>query len=133
LFDAFGIWVTQPGPAILWTALGFFAGTLVGHFLSIDRDRRKEFNELADPIRLRLRNALTDLRFGAHRADSEALSALIDITPAHCRRRFSRAIANYYEALAMHITIDSVGQPHYSQTDHLKQPIHQLLFHLKRR
>lgn len=36
--------------------LGVFVGGLIGNRLAIGRDRRKEFNEMADPIRSQLRN-----------------------------------------------------------------------------
>ncbi|EOF5040211.1 hypothetical protein ACK1M2_001729 [Providencia rettgeri] len=37
--------------AALWTAISFFAGAYVGHRFNLFRDKRKEFNSAASPIR----------------------------------------------------------------------------------
>lgn len=39
--------------------LGVFVGALIGNWLALGRDRRKEFNEYSDPIRSKLRNHIT--------------------------------------------------------------------------
>jgi len=36
--------------SLSWSILSFLLGTVFGHWLSLNRDRRKEFNELADKI-----------------------------------------------------------------------------------
>jgi len=37
--------------AIAWSALSFFLGLLIGHWLALGRDKRKELNELGAPLR----------------------------------------------------------------------------------
>ena len=45
--------------AVITGLLGVFVGGLVGNRLALGRDRRKEFNELADPIRASLRSQIS--------------------------------------------------------------------------
>lgn len=44
--------------AELFTIVGFLAGTLVGNYFSIERDRRKEFNEIINPIYFRMKSQI---------------------------------------------------------------------------
>lgn len=46
------------GNAELFTCIGFLAGTLLGNWLAIGQEKRKEFNQIADP----LSEALTQVR-----------------------------------------------------------------------
>lgn len=41
---------------VLWAVLSFGLGILFGHWLAKSRDKRKEFNDIADIIRAKLRN-----------------------------------------------------------------------------
>lgn len=34
-----------------WSVLSFFLGLILGHWLALGRDKRKEFNELSAPLR----------------------------------------------------------------------------------
>lgn len=130
--DIFAIWISQPGPALLWTSLGFLVGAIIGHYLALDRDRRKEFNEVADPLRLQLRRELTDIRANARWAEANAMSLIGDIVRPWKRARFRCAVADYEHARKEHMEVDSYGQPHYTRTDHIEKAIEKLLAKLKR-
>lgn len=41
-----------------WTALSFFCGAYVGHRFNLSRDKRKEFNNVTDTLRMDLKHQL---------------------------------------------------------------------------
>ena len=80
-----------------FSCIGFLGGLLVGNWLSIGRDRRKEFNDIADPIRV----ALIGARSGpsAHFVLGEAeVDRIIYTLPVWKRRGFSLALSKYNKA-----------------------------------
>jgi hypothetical protein len=133
MLDYFAIWVTQPGPALLWTTLGFLVGALIGHYFALGRDKRKEFNEIADRVRLQLRREQSDIRAAARWAKSDDLNLLGDMAHPLRRRSFRKAVAEYQETYQQHTEADSYGQRHYTRTDHVEKAIKRLLSKLNRR
>ncbi|EPG4007225.1 TPA: hypothetical protein ACHP08_003113 [Providencia stuartii] len=47
---------------VIWTALSFSCGAYFGHKLNLSRDIRKEFNAVADPMRLELSKSFIKLK-----------------------------------------------------------------------
>jgi hypothetical protein len=45
--------ITLPA-SLLWSALSFFGGLILGHWLAIGRDKRKELNEVSEAVYLAL-------------------------------------------------------------------------------
>lgn len=115
--------------AIFFGALGLW----IGHHLSLNRDRRKEFNDLADPTRNQLRRELHDTRYGAIWTNQGALSTLGDMLSRGERGGFNTAVTAYREAREQHTTTNSLGERSFTRTDHVAKAIHGLLAELERR
>jgi hypothetical protein len=47
---------------VFWAVFSFLAGLILGHWLNLDRDKRKEYNEVALPVRKSLLKELEDPR-----------------------------------------------------------------------
>jgi len=60
--------------ALGWSVLSFFLGLLLGHWLAIGRDRRKEFNESAWPVRKWILGQLANPNWGV--VDRPALAEI---------------------------------------------------------
>jgi uncharacterized membrane protein len=118
---------------LLWTALGFLTGALIGHYLALQRDRRKEFSEVADPVRIQLRRELSNTRASPDWADADALSLLGDMVQPWKRRSFRRAVAEYQQSREQCTGVNSSGRVYYASTEAMEKAIHQLLAKLDRR
>ncbi|EJG2207112.1 hypothetical protein BET61_RS10075 [Morganella morganii] len=84
-----------------WTAISFFCGAYVGHRFNLFRDKRKEFNDAAAPIRLILLNQLKAAteRDSINHSISECLYwSLIDKTPKRKRRKLSSIWHGYLKS-----------------------------------
>jgi hypothetical protein len=131
--DLIAAWITQPGPALLWAALGFLLGALVGHYLSIGRDKRREFNAIADPVRIELRRQSR----AVHPMNSSSLDFdSIEDQLRWCKRAgFRRAVKKYKAARQQHYLVDSqLGSiDGYTRTDHIEYAIKNLIRRMRRR
>jgi alpha/beta superfamily hydrolase len=121
----------------LYGALNLIAGAIFGNFVShrysIRRDRAKDFNALADPVRISLRRELKDLRANAQWVKGDDLALLIDMAHPHKRPGMRRAVKAYKDARQEHIEVDSCGDRFFTQTDHVAKAINKLLPLLHRR
>lgn len=79
----------------LFTCLGFLIGILLGSWLAIGRDKRKEFNEISRPLFEELNRNVEYREFGQHAntGDWRLIESYIFF-----KRGFRKAIRNYKEA-----------------------------------
>ena len=78
--------------------LGVFVGAIIGNRLAIGRDKRKEFNALADPIRLKL-NAQIENNGKAFSASKEDLTILKDHISFLKKGKYEKAKNEYLACL----------------------------------
>ncbi len=108
-------------------------GYLIGNRLAIDRDKRREFNDLVDPIRRDLfsvRNcpSSSNLR-GAYLI---TFSLICDKLPFWKRRGFDRAVKNYEKSKSdENRNPDGMGGFSYKNTDRIIRAVNDLLKYLK--
>lgn len=81
---------------IAWTALSFFCGAYVGHRFNLSRDKRKEFNDATDKLRISLKcqlNKFRDNQFSGSPVDETDISIISDMLSSHK----SRVLIHTYE------------------------------------
>ena len=122
-----------PWFALACTAFGAGLGYLIEHRLSLGRDKRREFNEIADPLRAQLLSELERLSPYCRRPDDEAIHTLAAMLNSWSRRRLHARLAAYSEARKEHSRDDTYGQAFYERTDHIENAIRGLLRSLRRR
>ena len=90
--------------AIQGVFVGFaicLTGYLIKHFLDIDRDKRKEFNEIASPVQTSLQMQLDNLISGKFAAADISKADLIAIELCISKfniKRFRKAVSEYKDA-----------------------------------
>lgn len=84
--------------AIASSFLTGLLGLLIGNRLAIGRDRRKEFNALADPIRILLLREKERPNLSGAAPNKVDLAVLRERLPFWKRRRFDRALENYQKS-----------------------------------
>jgi hypothetical protein len=99
---------------VLMGALGFLAGTLVGNWIAIGRDRRREFNDAVKPMRAHI----ISVRDRPHAMQGLLLSGSeIDFIQHHMRpfrwRRFMRAVKDYERCHDQQAVQDETGAYSY--------------------
>lgn len=140
-------WAGQiaPKPDTAWqfdhsavmSALGALAGIVIGavgsHRFSLSRDRRKEFNELADPLRVALKDEQKSINPNYSNLNKATASTLADILGVRRGAALDQAVERYISARQQWTVRDEVGGISYSQTVHIKEAIDEVLMHLARR
>jgi hypothetical protein len=114
--------LTQP----LWSVLTGLVGFYFGQRFSLWRDRRKEFNELADALFVKL---------SKERENDWAMCCIANIEmetfarrlPIYNRAGFSRCKEEYYKAKSDNIGIDEYGGRFYHDTTSIITAIDGLL------
>ena len=84
--------------AIASSLLTALLGLLIGNRLAIGRDRRKEFNALAEPIRILLLREKERPNLSRAAPNKIDLAVLRERLPFWKRRRFDRALQNYQKS-----------------------------------
>lgn len=59
--------------AELFTVAGFLAGTLAGNYFSIERDKRKEFNDVVSPIYFLIKQQIESRSLGVENFDPDVI------------------------------------------------------------
>lgn len=104
---------------LLVPILTFLAGLFGGHWLTLRRDRRKEFNEAADRVRtVLLRESQAPSPMNAS-SSSFDLNLLEQLLLPWKRGSYRRAVDQYKKAKEVY-SYDELGQPCYSER-HVKK------------
>lgn len=121
----------------LYAAVGGAVGIVLGawgnHKLSISRDRRKEFNDICDPLRIALKEERQRVNNHYSSLDRHDVGTLVDIIGGKKGTELALAVAKYKDARGRWIVTDELGQPSYSQTNHIEEAIDNILPYLRRR
>ncbi|EIV9529788.1 TPA: hypothetical protein ACS3VG_003451 [Klebsiella aerogenes] len=87
--------------SFIWTVITFALGTYIGHWLAVNRDRRKEFNTIADPIAVELMQKIRLARKGQLnivQISSSDIAELGRVLSYRKAQRLSQAFIAYEEA-----------------------------------
>ncbi len=119
-----------------FTLLGAFIGYLVSNRLAIGRDKRKEFNDLINPIRSELLAIRNNPRSNLTGSYGITLSLICEQLHFWNRRSFKRAIDNYEKSKGsenIKLNIDGMGGWAYKDTEWIVHAANDLLKYLKPR
>ena len=109
--------------------LTFFLGLLLGHRMSLWRDRRKEFNEVAAKIRVALKSRRNSPRTGfgtAGKIETKDMEVFIHLLGSWKRARFQRAW-RLYEEECPRIKQDASGQTFYENPEAIAAAIDRVI------
>ena len=109
--------------------LTFLGGLLIGHRMTLSRDRRKEFNEVAARIRVALKSRTQSPRpyFGTSgRIDGTDMELFLHLLSALSRRKFEQAWSRY-EAECKNTNTDSLGGVSYKNPETVVEHLNEAL------
>lgn len=112
--------------------LTFFLGLLLGNWLAIGRDKRKEFNAAVAPIRewlLKQNETITD----ASPPSNLELDTLMSCLGWWRRRKFWKAYTEQSAARSRSVSRDLYGTPTFSEEDAIANQIRKCLVYARRR
>lgn len=112
--------------------LTFCLGLFLGHRLALWRDRRKEFNEIAEPLRevlLKERDSASPLAKGLGVIEADRLESLL---PFWRRRTFRNDWKVYCESKKSTYR-DSIGQCFYKNNESIVAQIENILRYTRRK
>ncbi|EMF4353631.1 hypothetical protein V3504_001843 [Providencia rettgeri] len=99
-----------------WTALSFFCGAYVGHRFNLSRDKRKEFNDATDKLRINLKcqlNKFRDNQYSGIPITETDISIISDMLSLYKSRKLIRTYKLYREKTsgeAVNYTIDPITE-----------------------
>lgn len=120
-----------------WAVFSFFLGTWLGHYLARARDKRKEFNTIADPLFLKLDKFLEDCSGGIRdmpNINKDEFRALrLHLTKRKCVN-YNAAVDDFFQALkANELYEDDWIFPILKDPDNMIPKINNLLRFIKHR
>lgn len=104
----------------------FLLGLVVGHWLAIHRDKRKEYNELVTPLRKKISSEAdhpSAMIIAISRHDADAIGARLNWL---CNIYFMEACERYWKAKEGKKQ-DNLGQPFHTDEDAVREAAKQLL------
>ena len=122
--------ITDPFFGIVWALIGFF----IGNRFNIDRDKRKEFNDLINPIRRELIGIKNNPRSGLTGSWYITLFLISEKLPFWRRKTFSAAVENYKKSKSsdnINMNIDGMGGWSYKDTEWIIHCVNNLLKYIK--
>ena len=116
-----------------WIAIASSLTTLlIGYRLGINSERRKEYNELADPLYTKLNRRLSAASAHTFAIDEQTRDAVRRRMGIIQRRKFDAALREFDTATAK-TTQDDCGQVHYTDVDAVNASLLKLAKVLKRK
>lgn len=119
--------------SVLISLLTFLLGLLVGNRLAIDRDKRKEFNEAAQPIRAWLLNEVVHPSPYMHRPNVVQIDTFVSCLPFWKRRSFRKVYKRQDCARQDAVEKDSMGSIFYKDDSYIKECLNALLPYTEKR
>lgn len=117
----------------LISLLTFFLGLLLGNWLAIGRDKRKEFNEANAPIRAWLLKEKDDpTAYGRSPSDVE-FDRFIHLLPAWKRSSFRVHLDKYKESHKRNLVQDAYGSCTYSDVEEVRRALNNLFIYTRHR
>jgi hypothetical protein len=113
--------------AELFTALGFFIGLGLGHWLALGRDKRREFNDAALPIREWLFRQIKNPSPMCRSPKDIEIDTFVQYLPAWKRKNFMNAYEKQQQKSDKAIYRDSVGGVLYSEVDPIIEALRECL------
>lgn len=119
--------------AALTSLLTFFLGLVLGHWLAIGRDKRKEFNDAVVPVRNWLLRAKDAPNPYAKWPSDEELDRFIHYLRSWQRAPFRKHLSRYRELHNTQQVQDSYGQASYRSTTEIRCELIKLFKYTGRR
>ena len=119
--------------SVLLNLITFLAGLLVGNRLAIGRDKRKEFNEAAQPIRAWLLSEVEQPSPYSPRPNVVQIDAFVSYLPFWKRSGFREAYKRQDCARQDAMEQNSIGGVSYKDDNHIKEWLNTLLRYTERR
>lgn len=117
-----------------FSLISALVGYLVGNRLAIDRDKRREFNDLIDPIRRELMGVKKHPTSNLTGTWGITLSLISEKLPFWKREAFNNAVENYKKSKNsenINMNVDGMGGWSYKDTEWIVHCVDNLLTFLK--